>query len=59
MEFWAQIKMVLVLMVELVKIGLVMRLEKLIEISKELRLSMLLEGLIVTEINSANLSSHQ
>ena len=60
--------MVVVLMVELMESGLVMSLEKLMEIpkemSKEIRLGLLLEGLMVTQmvmmtdINSANLSAH-
>ena len=59
----------MVLMVELMETGLVMSLEKLMEIpketSKEIRLGLLLEGLMVTQmvmmtdINSANLSAHQ
>ena len=58
----------MVLMVELMEIGLVMSLEKLMEIpkemSKEIRLGLLLGGLMVTQmvmmtdINSANLSAH-
>lgn len=58
----------MVLMVELMESGLVMSLEKLMEIpkemSKEIRLGLLLEGLMVTQmvmmtdINSANLSAH-
>ena len=58
----------MVLMVELMEIGLVMSLEKLMEIpkvmSKELCLGLLLEGLMVTQMvmmtdmNSANLSAH-
>ena len=61
--------MVVVLMVELMEIGLVMSLEKLMEIpkemSKEIRLGLLLEGLMVTQmvmmtdINSANPTAHQ
>ena len=59
----------MVLMVELMETGLVMSLEKLMEIpketSKEIRLGLLSEGLMVTQmvmmtdINSANLSAHQ
>ena len=58
----------MVLMVELMEIGLEMSSEKLMEIpkemSKEIRLGLLLGGLMVTQmvmmtdINSANLSAH-
>ena len=61
--------MVVVLMVELMESGLVMSLEKRMEIpkemSKEIRLGLLLEGLMVTQmvmmtdINSANPTAHQ